>query len=163
VMAANPCPCGMSGGKGLECICSPVQRRRYLGRLSRPLVDRIDLQLTMHRISLADIAAGEAAESSSRIAGRVHDARAAQRERLSRWGLDVNAEAGAALLKKELRPPRQATADLDRAMDLQVLTGRGYSRVLRVAWTVADLRGLGSPDRDCVGTALAFRQQVNAA
>ncbi|MCG2622311.1 YifB family Mg chelatase-like AAA ATPase [Arthrobacter sp. I2-34] len=163
VMAANPCPCGMSGGKGLECVCSPNQRRRYLGRLSRPLVDRIDLQLTMQRISLADIAAGDAAESSSKVAARVHAARAAQRERLARWGLDVNAEAGAALLKKELKPPRQATADLDRAMDLQVLTGRGYSRVLRVAWTVADLRGLPSPDRDCVGTALAFRQQVKAA
>ncbi|MFD1212792.1 YifB family Mg chelatase-like AAA ATPase [Arthrobacter sp. GCM10027362] len=163
VMAANPCPCGMSGGKGLECVCSPNQRRRYFGRLSRPLVDRIDLQLTLQRISMADIAAGDAAEPSSRIAGRVGAARAAQRERLARWGHDVNAEVGAALLKKELRPPRKATGDLDRAMELQVLTGRGYSRVLRVAWTMADLQGLGSPDRDCVGTALSFRQQLAAA
>ena len=150
-------------GKGLDCTCTPIQTRRYFGRLSGRLLDRIDLQMTLQRISLADIAAGDAAESSSKVAARVHAARAAQRERLARWGLDVNAEAGASLLKKELKPPRQVTADLDRAMDLQVLTGRGYSRVLRVAWTVADLRGLPSPDRDCVGTALAFRQQVNAA
>lgn len=163
VLAANPCPCGMSGGKGLECVCSPMQRRRYLGRLSRPLVDRIDLQLTLRRISMADLSAGGASEPSSSIAGRVRAAREAQRKRLDRWGLDVNAEAGAALLRRELRPPPKATADLDRAMERQALTARGYSRVLRVAWTVADLRGLDAPDQDCVGTALAFRQQVHAA
>jgi magnesium chelatase family protein len=93
----------------------------------------------------------------------VRAARAAQHERLARWGHDVNAEVGSALLKKELRPPGKAIADLDRAMERQVLTGRGYSRVLRVAWTVADLQGLDCPDRDCVGLALAFRQQVDAA
>ena len=163
VLAANPCPCGMASGKGLECSCTPMQRRRYFGKLSKPLIDRIDLQLRLKRLSLADMAGAAEQEASRTVAARVHEARRAQRERLGRWGHELNSEVSAELLKTELRLSRTATVDLDKAMDRDVLTGRGYARVLRVAWTMADLAGLAVPGRDCVSTALAFRQQVGAA
>jgi magnesium chelatase family protein len=163
VLAANPCPCGMASGKGLECSCTAVQRRRYFGKLSKPLIDRVDLQLRLNRLSLADMASAAEQEASHTVAVRVREARTAQRERLGRWGHELNSEVSAELLKSELRLSRAATVDLDKAMERDVLTGRGYARVLRVAWTMADLAGLAVPDRDCVSTALAFRQQVGAA
>jgi magnesium chelatase family protein len=82
---------------------------------------------------------------------------------LSPWGIGLNSEISGELLTGKLRPPPAVTRDLDRAMESAVLTGRGYTRVLRVAWTLADLAGLERPDRDAVSTALTFRQQVKAA
>jgi magnesium chelatase family protein len=163
VMAANPCPCGLSGGKGLECTCTPDQRRRYFGKLSNPLTDRIDLQLTLPRLTVGMMAAGARREDSAAVAARVAMARTAQQARLQPWGISLNAEISGEVLNGKLRLPAAITRDLDRAMESGVLTGRGYSRVLRVAWTLADLYGLDRPDRDCVSTALAFRQQVKAA
>ncbi len=163
VMAANPCPCGLSGGKGLDCTCTAEQKRRYFGKLSNPLTDRIDLQLTLQRLTVGMMAAGTSRESSAVVAGRVASARTAQRERLRRWGIGLNSEISGELLTGKLRPSPAVTRDLDRAMEKAVLTGRGYTRVLRVAWTLADLAGLDRPDRDAVSTALTFRQQVKAA
>ncbi|MCC9174334.1 YifB family Mg chelatase-like AAA ATPase [Arthrobacter sp. zg-Y179] len=163
VLAANPCPCGLATGKGIECTCTSTQRRRYFSRLSGPLLDRVDLQLSVQRVSLVDYFAAETAEASSTVAARVQEARRLQRERLAPLGCETNAEVPGTLLRDTLRPPSKATSALDRAMDRQLLTARGYDRVLRVAWTVADLAGHGSPDADDVGQALAFRRQGAAA
>ncbi|MCC9204438.1 YifB family Mg chelatase-like AAA ATPase [Arthrobacter sp. zg-Y769] len=163
VLAANPCPCGLATGKGIECTCTSTQRRRYFSRLSGPLLDRVDLQLSVQRVSLLDYFAEEATEASSTVAARVQEARRLQRDRLQPLGCETNAEVPGTLLRDSLRPSSKATAALDRAMDRQLLTARGYDRVLRVAWTVADLGGHGSPDADDVGQALAFRRQGAAA
>ena len=163
VLAANPCPCGLASGKGLECTCTPQQRRRYFNRLSGPLLDRVDLQLSVQRVSLGDYFGADTPESSGTVAERVHRARERQRERLLPLGCETNAEVPGTLLRDALRPPGTATAALDRAMERQLLTARGYDRVLRVAWTVADLAGHGVPDADDVGQALAFRRQGLAA
>lgn len=162
VMAANPCPCGLSGGKGLECVCSAEQRRRYLGKLSNPLTDRIDLQLKLPRLTVGAMATDHGRENSATVAARVAAARDAQQARLQPWGVGLNSEASGELLTGKLRLPGTVTQDLDRALENAVLTGRGYSRVLRVAWTIADLDGLDRPDRNCVSTALTFRQQGKA-
>lgn len=135
VLAANPCPCGLATGKGRDCSCSAEKRRRYFGRLSAPLLDRVDLQLAVHRVSLKDISGGAAAEPSEAVAGRVAAARAAQQERLQRWDFATNAEVPASLLHNELRLARKSTALLDRNMEQATITKRGYDRVLRVAWT----------------------------
>ena len=163
VLAANPCPCGLASGKGIECTCTPQQRRRYFSRLSGPLLDRVDLQLTVQRVSLRELAGDGGAEESTAIAGRVAAARSIQHERLKGWGYETNAEVAGSVLRGALRPPARATSSLDRAMDRQTLTARGYDRVLRVAWSVADLAGHPSPDADDVGQALGFRQQGAAA
>ncbi len=163
VLAANPCPCGLASGKGTECTCTPQQRRRYFSRLSGPLLDRVDLQLEIRRVSLQDFTASGTAEPSARVALRVAEARKQQQERLTPLGCGTNGEVPGAVLRGALRPPRSRTAALDRALDRQTLTARGYDRVLRVAWSIADLAGHSSPDADDIGQALSFRQQAVAA
>ncbi|MDQ0735195.1 YifB family Mg chelatase-like AAA ATPase [Arthrobacter agilis] len=163
VLALNPCPCGLASGKGVECMCTAQQRRRYFNRLSGPLLDRVDLQLAVHRVSLADYAGARDAETSAVVAARVADARKAQRERLRRWNYATNAEVQGRILRGELALPRAVTSSLDRALDRGLVSARGWDRVLRVAWTISDLAGRLRPDPDDVVTALGFRIQERAA
>ncbi|WP_247826328.1 YifB family Mg chelatase-like AAA ATPase [Arthrobacter antioxidans] len=163
VLALNPCPCGLANGKGIDCLCTAQQRRRYFNRLSGPLLDRVDLQLAVQRVSLADYADVRSPETSAAVAGRVAAARAAQRERLHHWDYATNAEVQGRILRGELALPRAVTAFLDRALDRNLVSARGWDRVLRVAWTIADLAGRSRPDADDVVTALGFRLQERAA
>lgn len=163
VLAANPCPCGLASGKGMDCSCTAQQRRRYFDRVSGPLLDRIDMQLAVHRVALQDFSGADMAESTATIASRVAAARAAQQERLRKWSLATNSEAPAKLLHNELRLSRKASESLDKRMQQNAITKRGYDRVLRVAWTIADLSGRTSPNADDVTTALLFRTQEDAA
>ncbi|MHA7189882.1 YifB family Mg chelatase-like AAA ATPase [Arthrobacter sp. MDT2-16] len=163
VLALNPCPCGLANGKGIDCTCTAQQRRRYFNRLSGPLLDRVDLQLAVQRVSLADYADGRPAETSDVVAGRVAEARAAQRERLRPWNHATNAEVQGRILRGDLGLPRSVTASLDRALDRNLVSARGWDRVLRVAWTISDLAGRVRPDADDVVTALGFRLQERAA
>ena len=158
VLAANPCPCGRSAGKGLECGCTPMARRRYLGRLSGPLLDRVDLQVVVDPVSRTDVAEGRGGgESTAVVAARVAQARAAQRERLRGTPWRCNGELPGQLLRGRLRLPPDRTGALDTSLDQGGITVRGYDRVLRTAWTLADLAGGGSPTRDHVGQALVWR------
>ncbi|WP_434994030.1 YifB family Mg chelatase-like AAA ATPase [Arthrobacter sp. Ld5] len=163
VLALNPCPCGLANGKGIDCLCTAQQRRRYFNRLSGPLLDRVDLQLAVQRLSLADYMEVRTPETSAAVAGRVAAARAAQRERLRPWDYATNAEVQGRILRGELALPRPVTAPLDRALDRNLVSARGWDRVLRVAWTIADLAGRSRPDTDDVVTALGFRLQERAA
>ncbi|MHA7264082.1 YifB family Mg chelatase-like AAA ATPase [Arthrobacter sp. TMN-37] len=163
VLALNPCPCGLASGKGVDCQCTAQQRRRYFNRLSGPLLDRVDLQLAVNRVALTDYVSGTAGESSSTVAARVNAARSAQAERLSRWGCSTNSELRGRILRDELRLPRSVTAALDRALERGLVSARGWDRVLKVAWTVADLAGHAQPDPDDVAVALGFRLQERAA
>lgn len=159
VMALNPCPCGQASGKGIDCVCTAEQRRRYFNRLSQPLLDRVDLQLAVSRVSLADYADASDAESSKTVAARVAVARAAQRERLAKWGASTNAGMSSDVLNDGLKLSRAVTGPVDRAMQNETLTMRGHDRVLRVAWTLADLGGRTSPSSDDVEVALNLRLQ----
>ncbi|MBG6190596.1 magnesium chelatase family protein [Arthrobacter sp. CAN_A212] len=162
VMALNPCPCGLASGKGIDCVCTAEQRRRYFNRLSQPLLDRVDLQLAVSRVSVTDYYDASAAESSKTVAARVAAARAAQRERLEKWGASTNAEMSSAVLNGGLKLSRAVTAPVDRAMQNETLTMRGHDRVLRVAWTLADLGGRTSPSSDDVDIALNLRLQESS-
>ncbi len=153
VLAANPCPCGRSVGKGLDCTCRPEQRRRYFGKLSGPLLDRVDLQMEV-RAGGADARPGE---RSAVVAARVAAARRAQAERLSGTPWRTNAEVSGLWLRERLGADRSLRVDLDRALDRGTLSLRGVDRVLKVAWTLADLAGRVAPDRDLVSQALALR------
>lgn len=163
VLAANPCPCGKGHGKGQDCSCSSKARRDYLGKLVGPVLDRVDLQLGLGPVRrLTDIDGGN--EDTATVAARVRVARAIQRERLAPFGRVLNAHVpGAVLRGRELRLPREVTCDIDRALDRGLLTLRGYDRVLRVGWSVADLRGASRPGRDEVGLALGLRTQAGIA
>ncbi|MGN7249303.1 YifB family Mg chelatase-like AAA ATPase [Arthrobacter sp. SAFR-014] len=163
VLAANPCPCGKASGKGIECTCTPFTRRRYMSRMSGPLLDRVDIQLQVDRVSLADFGQSGGAEDSATVGARVLTARASQLQRLQPWGMETNSQVPGRILRGELRLPAATTRILDHALERGVLTARGYDRVLRLAWTLADLAGREQPDGNDIGQALSLRQTASAA
>lgn len=160
VLAANPCPCGQGGGD--DCTCTPIMRRRYLGRLSGPLLDRIDLHLTVRRVSVAQMTeGGSGAVTTATARDRVAAARRRSRERWGAHGWGLTAHVPGPVLRSS--PWRLAAGDrapLDRALERGALTMRGYDRVLRVAWTLADLDGGDRPSADHVGRALFLRKGI---
>jgi magnesium chelatase family protein len=163
VLAANPCPCGKASGKGLDCTCTPVMRRRYLARMSGPLLDRVDIQLQVERVSLAEFGQAGAEEDTASVAARVRNARGRQLERLAPFGLETNSQVPGRVLRGELRLPPAATRILDHSLERGVLTARGYDRVLRLAWTLADLGHREKPDVNDIGQALGLRQAAAVA
>ena len=166
VLAANPCPCGHGDGAATSCECSVAQRRRYRERLSGPLLDRVDMQVSVQPLTGAELSAGRTGEPSARIARRVANAARAQRHRWRQAGDTAgaalsNARVPASVLRHgrfALAPSTRAP--LDAAGDTGLLSGRGHTRVLRVAWSVADLRGADCPSRDDVDVALHLRQNA---
>lgn len=159
VLAANPCPCGEGHGKGLACRCRPTERRAYAARLSGPLLDRVDIQVQVPKVSLADLAE-PSPDSSAEIAEKVLAARGAQSDRWSGLGLTLNSHVpGPVLRRAPWRLPRSVTAELDRALERGEVTGRGYDRVIRLAWTSADLFGRTVPSASDVSLALLYRTQ----
>jgi magnesium chelatase family protein len=163
VLAANPCPCGQSGAADQECTCTPMARRRYIARLSGPLLDRIDIQLRVARITSARLrmAADATRTSTAQARARVERARAVAAERLSATPWRLNSQVPGAWLRS--RGPRLesgATAAIDRALERGGLTMRGYDRVLRLAWTIADLDGSPRPGAEHLGQALYLRRSA---
>ncbi|MCB2177698.1 MAG: YifB family Mg chelatase-like AAA ATPase [Actinomycetales bacterium] len=159
VMAANPCPCGNSVGKGLECTCTPLARRRYFSRLSGPLLDRVDLQVDVLPVTRVERSVG-AGESTATVAGRVAEARHRAAHRLAGTGWRTNAEVPGRWLRGPGAPPD--TRLVETAMDGGTLSLRGADRVLRVAWTLADLAGRRVPSVEDIGRAVALRTRGQA-
>jgi magnesium chelatase family protein len=158
VLAANPCPCGRSVGKGLDCTCTAMARRRYEARLSGPLRDRIDIRLEVPLVTRAELHAAATPESTAVVAARVRGARERQRERLAGTGWATNAEVSGSWLRERTRRVGPAIAGrLDAELDRGRLSLRGLDRVLRVAWTLADLADRDQPTSTDVGEALALR------
>lgn len=162
VLAANPCPCGLATGRGEGCSCTVSQLRRYLGRLSGPLMDRVDLQIDVRAVSRAELAVARAPESSAVVAARVLAARQAAAKRLAGTGWFTNAEVPGRWLRDALRHEREVLAPLEQATSRNVLTMRGADRVLRVAWTLADLAGRPTPSALDVGRAMSLRSREGA-
>ncbi|MGO1978852.1 YifB family Mg chelatase-like AAA ATPase [Brachybacterium tyrofermentans] len=157
VMAANPCPCGKSYGKGDGCTCSPLQRRRYMARLSGPVLDRVDMQILVGPVDVHR--AGEQEnESSATIALRVRAARERQRNRFAGLPWSLNSQLPGARLRRDFAPEASERRLLDHAVAQGRLTLRGHDRVLRLAWTLADLDGADRPGAEQIGLALTLRE-----
>ena len=156
VLAANPCPCGNSWGKGEKCSCTPLQRRRYLARLSGPVMDRIDMRVDVGPVDLRRSGTGPS-ENSAEIADRVRRARDRQARRFAGRTWSTNAHLPGPLLRTEFAPAREDLALLDHSHGQGRLTLRGYDRVLRLAWTLADLDGAERPEAVHIGEALTLR------
>jgi magnesium chelatase family protein len=154
VMASNPCPCGKFVGTGADCSCTSLVRRRYFSRLSGPLLDRIDIRVTLDRPTLAQLQAAEV-EDSATVAARVLQARerAARRYRECPW--TVNAHVPGPYLRRHFPLEPAANELLNR--DAVKLSLRGADRVMRVAWTIADLTGHDQPTITDVASALTYR------
>ena len=155
--AMNPCKCGYLGDPARQCRRAPVCGAEYGGKLSGPLLDRIDLTVMVPPVSAADLALPPPAERSADIAARVTAARERQHTRFHRHGIRCNAEADGALLSEIARPDEAAAALLRQAAERLGLSARAYHRVLRVARTAADLADSAAIRRDHVAEALAFR------
>ncbi len=155
VLAANLCPCAPADPR--DCTCKPTERRRYLGKLSGPLLDRVDLRVQMHT-ERAGAFTSEQSEDSRRVRSRVQQARRAAEQRWRPYGFATNAEVSGSVLRRRFRLGAEAMAPLRTALDRGLLSMRGLDRSLRVAWTLADLAGRTAPLRDDVATALSFRQ-----
>jgi magnesium chelatase family protein len=163
VMAANPCPCGQWGARDSSCTCAPFARRRYLARVSGPLLDRIDIQLRVHRITSTQLRLDEtgARMNSADARARVAAARAVARERLAATPWTLNSQVpGAWLRGPQVRLPIATTASIDRALERGGITMRGYDRVLRLGWTLSDLDGAAIPTADHIGRALYLRKAM---
>ncbi|MGD1109309.1 MAG: YifB family Mg chelatase-like AAA ATPase [Mycobacterium sp.] len=155
VLAANPCPCAPSDPR--DCICAAAAKRRYLGKLSGPLLDRVDLRVQMHSVRAGAISAVDG-ESTAQVRDRVAQARETAAARWRPHGFHTNAEVSGSLLRRKFRPGNAAMDPLRSALDRGLLSIRGLDRTLRVAWSLADLAGRNSPGLNEVAAALSFRQ-----
>lgn len=157
VLATNPCPCAPP--RESECSCSPSARRNYLGKLSGPLLDRVDIQVRMRPVTAMDVYEESSTESTDGVRERVLQARERARYRWAEYGWRTNAEAPGPMLRREFGLPAEVTALLDRALACGALTARGADRCLRLAWTLADLAARERPGADDVAAALEFRDR----
>ncbi|HTM86272.1 MAG TPA: YifB family Mg chelatase-like AAA ATPase [Mycobacterium sp.] len=155
VLAANTCPCAPADPR--DCVCQPMVKRRYLGRLSGPLLDRVDLRVQLYPVRAGAFGA-VAGESTEAVRTRVAQARTAAAERWQPYGHHTNAEVSGPLLRRRFRLGTDVMKPLRTALDRGLLSIRGVDRTLRVAWTLADLAGRTTPGLDQVATALSFRQ-----
>ncbi|WP_372027552.1 YifB family Mg chelatase-like AAA ATPase [Rhodococcus sp. NyZ502] len=156
ILAANPCPCAPP--RDADCVCAPAARRRYLGKLSGPLLDRVDIRVRMQAVATGALI-DEVGESTSDVRARVAAARDTAAQRWSEYGWRTNAEVPGPALRQKFRLSRAALAPVERALRKGVITARGADRALRVAWSVADLAGEPMPGPDQVVTALDFRDR----
>ena len=162
VLAANPCPCGKFSGRGKNCTCSAQQVRRYLGKLSGPLMDRIDLRVQVEPLSRVELMQSEYGEASSVIAKRVIQARALARERFRDDGWNLNSEIPTRALLGIYKCEKPALEFLHTELDKERLSARGFHKVMRSAWSVADLAGHDRPNLRDVRSAFNLREGIPA-
>jgi magnesium chelatase family protein len=155
VGAANPC---RRGCPSLDrCLCTPAERQRYLGRLSRPLLDRIDLHVELPALAHEELRTAQSGEVSAAVRARVVTARERQRRRFQRLSLRTNAEMSARHLRRLCAPPAEAERLLAAAMSRLGLSARGHDRVLKVARTIADLAGVEALSAEHCAEAIQYR------
>ncbi|WP_426404330.1 YifB family Mg chelatase-like AAA ATPase [Streptomyces sp. R-07] len=160
-LAANPCPCGRHTLHGAGCECPASVVRRYQARLSGPLLDRVDLRVEVEPVTRADLLGeGGRGETTATVAARVHEARARAAARLADTPWKVNSEIPGHELRTRYLAEPGALATAERDIERGLLTARGLDRVLRVAWTVADLTGHDRPDSHDIALALELRTGI---
>jgi magnesium chelatase family protein len=158
VLAANPCPCGKGQLKTDACQCAERIKARYLAKISGPILDRLDIQLSVRPVSAAVLAAeSDGAETSLQLRSRVSEARRRAAARLTPFGLSLNSQVAGSVLRKELRINSGSTKSLDDALHRGRISMRGYDKCLRLAWTNADLAGRNEPNSIDVAKALWLR------
>ncbi|MFB0617988.1 YifB family Mg chelatase-like AAA ATPase [Streptomyces sp. AGS-58] len=162
VLAANPCPCGRFSPRDSLCECPPSVIRRYQSRLSGPLLDRVDLRVEVDPVTRAQLTEpGARGESTATVAHRVQQARERAAARFAGTPWHTNSEVPGRELRSRYQAVSGAMDEAERSLERGVLTARGIDRVLRVAWTVADLVGHDRPDATDVTLALQLRTGVS--
>ncbi|MBP3697461.1 MAG: ATP-binding protein, partial [Clostridia bacterium] len=157
VCAMNPCPCGFHGHPKRECTCPDGAAKRYLARVSGPMLDRIDIHIEVPPVDFEKLSSRVPSESSAEIRKRVNAARKIQQERLKGSGVSCNAKMDSAMTKEFCRPTPKAMALLENVFEKLDFSARAYDKILRVARTVADLENAKDVDTSHVSTAVQFR------
>ncbi len=160
IAAMNPCRCGHLGDPALACARAPRCAADYQAKVSGPLLDRIDLHVEVQPVTAADLVLPPPAEGSAEVAARVAAARALQTARYAGTDIRTNAEAEGAPLTTFASPDKPGSTLLAQAAETMRLSARGYTRVLRVARTIADLAGAEGVGRIHVAEALSYRRQA---
>ena len=160
IAACNPCPCGFSGDPVERCTCSPSSLDRYRRKLSGPILDRIDLHISVPRLMPEELVSmeGNCGETSAVVRERVKSARAIQVERWSRFGFQCNSEIPERILRRHIQIKPDVKSFILQALNRVRLSGRGLSRVLRVSRTIADLEHAERIEIEHVAEALSYRE-----
>ena len=157
ILAANPCPCARVAGPAEGCSCSPAARRRYLGRISGPLLDRVDVKIELEPVGRKELLNDRnLAESSRTVALRVVQARDRTARRLRDTPWRLNAEVPGSELRRNWPPAPGSLAVVERSLERGQISARGVVKVIRVAWTIADLAGKPRPGKDECHAALGL-------
>jgi magnesium chelatase family protein len=159
VLAANPCPCGLSSSVADQCRCTPLMRRRYADRLSGPIRDRIDIHRSLSSISRPELVASlHGARPTQELGAFVVEARERQRRRLADTPWRLNSEVPGVDLRKRWPVRDDGRSMIDQQLRTNKLNARSADRILCLSWTLADLRSHDVPDGDDVDAALSLRR-----
>ncbi len=157
VTAMNPCKCSGTTGPDGFCNCLPGERKKYLSRLSAPLLDRIDIHIEVPAVKYRDLADRADGEGSAAIAGRVEAARDIQLERFKGTRVHSNAQMGARQIRKFCEPDAGGHRLLEVVTEKLGFSARAYTRILKVARTIADLEGTESIREQHIAEAIQYR------
>ena len=157
VCAMNPCPCGYYGHPKRECTCSDMAAKRYLSKVSGPMLDRIDIHIEVPPVDFEKLSSNAPSESSAEIKKRVNAARKIQQDRLKGTGISCNAKMTPAMTRKFCVMTPRAKTFLEQLFEKLDFSARAYDKILRVARTVADLEGVEIIDVPHISAAAQFR------
>ena len=159
VASMNPCPCGYYGDPTHHCVCTPGQIQHYMNKISGPLLDRIDIQVEIAALPFKDISRAEPGEPSAAIRERVIKAREIQTRRFKDYpGVHCNAQMSERMIHHFAEPDEASLELLRKAMERLSLSARAYTRILKVARTIADLAGSESVQTQHIAEAIGYRQ-----
>lgn len=157
IASVNPCPCGFFGDESGKCSCTATQIKNYMGKISGPLLDRIDLQVEVKALKFNDLSNDFKAESSSSIKNRVNNARQIQLERYKQDDIFSNSQLRPKQMSKYCKIGKEEKSILKEAFDRFNLSARAYNRILKVARTIADLENCENIRVDHIAEAIQHR------
>jgi magnesium chelatase family protein len=162
-MATQECPCGYYTDPSRDCVCTPRQIQKYVGRISGPLLDRIDLHIEVPSLKWKEISDNTPTEASAPIRARVTQARELQAARYQGLGIHNNAQMTPTLLREYCKLDDSSQSLLQNAMEKFGLSARAYDRILKVSRTLADLDGIESLESRHIAEAIQYRNLDRSA
>lgn len=157
IASMNPCQCGYYGSQEKKCCCKPEQIKKYINRISGPLLDRIDIHIEVNQIKYNQLEGNERIETSTEIRNRVNRARKIQLQRYKPYNIFSNSELTPKLIEKFCELNTKSKQILEISFDKLGLSARAYNRILKVSRTIADLEGSEKIQENHVAEAIQYR------